>query len=240
MNPPFHRQIALLTGIFYRPAATFHHLKVGSSLVIPVIILILLTLLSGELISPYKKHIIVTSLTEQMGETRARETVSQFGALSFILKLLAPVPTFVRVAVIACLMLIGDMAFRKTRLHYTMYFSATVYVEFILVLKDYIKLFFLYCKGIENMHTFWDLHLPIGLELLLPNWPEHIVLFTIASNVNIFVIWYVTVLTEGLATISTLRRWKAFVIVSGIWLLGIGFQVMISIISTEFMKMSGR
>ena len=113
------------------------------------------------------------------------------------------------------------------------FYAVTVYSELILVLMGIVNILLLHIKGIDNLQHITDLQAIIGLDYFLSDKTTNIPLFTFLNSINIFSIWYIATLTLGVSIGTNFSRLKSALLVSTVWLLGLGFQVALVEISSR-------
>lgn len=226
--------------IFIAPTKVFEDLKNRPNWFIPFILITLLTIGVGYFLLPFKQEIMFSTLSAQIGEVRAQETLSNANRFAFVGLLFAPVPLLIKWLLVAALLYYAAILFDAHNVTFKKIFSIVVHTEFILLLIGIINILILEIKGITSVNNLSDLQTIVGLEYFLKNKTNDIYLFTILSNFNIFTIWYVIVLAIGLSIVSQLEKWKSSIIVSFVWLFGVGFQIAIAFLSANIQKMMGK
>ena len=240
MSKQLRHWFFIVFGIVYRPTVLFRVLRQKPTLVMPLAIISMLTIIAGKLLSPYKQRAVILSLSEQVGSDRAKEMLFHANQFSGIFTLLTPIPEILKLSGIAILLLWLSVIISGKKQGFTEYFMTAIYAEFILMIKDYITVGVLWIKGIGNVHTLMDMHPAMGLEVFLNDPSSNLVLYTILSNFNPFMLWHIFVLTVGLSTMSQLTKKRSLIITSGIWVLGIGLQTILAILSVNIMRMAGK
>ena len=117
-------------------------------------------------------------------------------------------------------------------LRYRGVFSVVVYSEMILLFMSIVNVLVLYAKGIGSVQHITDLQAVVGLDFLLKNKMSNLPLYTFLSSINVFTIWYLVTLTIGISVLTGYRKLKSALIVTGVWLLGVAFQLAMSAISS--------
>ena len=232
--------ISIFTGVFYQPSTLFKELREKPSWIAAFTIIVILTVISGTLFSPFKQHVILQSLTEQMDEARVKEMFVHADTFSIIVMLFTPVPIIIKLSMIGGILLCGDVLLTKKKEHFSLYLMVAVFSEFILLFKDFVNLLILWIKGIQNIHSIMDLYSIVGLDYFLSDKSRQMLLYTVLSNFNPFTFWHIFVLATGFAIVSQIKTWRALIVASSIWVLGITFQLMITSLSADIMRMSGK
>ena len=89
-------------------------------------------------------------------------------------------------------------------------FLCVLFSEVILTLMRFVNVMFLYLRGLEAITEPHDLVIVPGLQLIFPDMQAQYSLFTLASNYNIFSLWYVATLGLGFAVMFGVPRLRAF------------------------------
>ena len=108
-------------------------------------------------------------------------------------------------------------------------FAAVVYSELILVFSMLINAALLLCfKDIGDVQKPIDLQMIPGLHLLFGDHALGVLKLTLLSQVTPFAIWYLIVLSLGVAIVADLKRKRVEWLVVLVWLADIGFRIAVS------------
>ncbi|MGC8596247.1 MAG: hypothetical protein ACP5MI_11680, partial [Candidatus Kryptoniota bacterium] len=113
---------------------------------------------------------------------------------------------------------------------YPKVFSVVAYSEMIVLLMSVVNLLALYAKGIGSVQQVTDLQAIVGLDFLIKDKMSNLPLFILLNSINVFTIWYLATLAIGVTVITGFRKIKSALIVTGVWLIGVAFQMVISAI----------
>ena len=100
-----------------------------------------------------------------------------------------------------------------------------------------VNLLLLHVKGAGSIHHITDLQAIIGLDFLMEDKTSDLATFTVLNAVHIFNIWYIVVLSIGLRVMSGLGNIKSAILVTSVWLLGVGFQVAMAVLSANMQRL---
>gem|GEM_PF-5550072 len=89
-------------------------------------------------------------------------------------------------------------------------FAILVLSELILSLMRLVNACLLHVRGIDNIQQPQDLFLIPGLHFFMSDLSHDFVVFTLASSVNVFAVWYVTVMTLGFTEVFKCSKCRAF------------------------------
>lgn len=234
-----HRRFVLIATSIFQPSFAFTTMKERRITVAPVIILLLCTVVVGQLFAPLKQPVVAAAVRERTGMATGLPA-GDLGPLITVLSVVFQLfPVLLKCAVIAGWMMSIDLLFRKTKERFSIYFSVAAMADFVLIVKDLATIALLYGKGTVNIRTLWDLHPAMGLDLLIADRANDVILATVAGNLDLFTLWHIAVLSFGWSAISGLPRRTSVSAITVLWLVGIGFQMGMAVLSMEIVKMTG-
>ena len=217
---PFQRII----GVFTAPTETFQSVGRRPDVTVPLIIQLVISLAIGIVMA---SHVDFASAQREMMEEQGRsaaqiESATKVGnAIGKAISYASPV-----LGAIAFLILSGilHLSFRMFggEQDYTRAFSATVYAWFINTLQSIIMAVVMLIRGgtvgAQELPTVVRTNLAFLVDV-----KTNPVLFSIASNFDVFTIWYAVVLIIAFAAISRLSRGKSAGIIIGLYVIKILF-----------------
>ena len=223
----------------FRPVPAFAMMKEDRITVVPVVVLLLCTIAVGQFFAPFKQPVIAAAVRERTGMATGLPT-SDLGPLISVLSVLFQMlPVLLKCMVIAGWMMSIDLLVRKRNERFALYFAAAALADLVLIVKDLVLIAILYLRGTENIHTVWDLHPAMGLDLFIADRANNAILSTVAENIDLFMVWHIIVLSFGWSAISGLSKRSSITAVSVLWLVGIGFQTAMAVLSMGIVRMTG-
>ncbi|MDD8018320.1 MAG: YIP1 family protein [Bacteroidota bacterium] len=226
--------------VFIAPTKHFENLKQKPYWLTPFLVIAILTILVGYFLLPFKQGIMLSTLSLQLGEERARDILSNANQFALIGLIFTPIPLLIKWLVITAILYYTSILLNSQSVNFKIYFSVVVHVELLLLLMSITNIIILEFKGVSAVNTMNDLHMIIGLEYLLKEGANDIYLFTVLSNFNLFTIWYVIVLSIAFSIVSQVGKWKSSIIVFFVWLSGVSLQIAAIILATNLQKMMGK
>ena len=112
---------------------------------------------------------------------------------------------------------VHDLQFRRL-------FATVVHGEIALVLMAVMNTLLLYLKGPTAVKSPTDLYVVPGLDHLVSHATANVPLFILLNGINPFAIWYIVIVSIGVSVMTGLRRVTSGIIVTLLWLAGLGFQ----------------
>jgi hypothetical protein len=100
-------------------------------------------------------------------------------------------------------------------------FAQVVYAEVILTIMNLVNVVILHVGGVDRIDTVADLQPLPGLDVLLANRAGDVPLFIVLNSINLFSVWYLAVLSNGVAVATGGGRRTAAIVVAGLWLSGV-------------------
>ena len=144
--------------------------------------------------------------------------------------LLAPFPLLIKWLIFAGFLYFGTQLMGSTEApKFKLTFAVVVHAELILVFSRLINTALLLCfKEIDNVKYATDLRMIPGLHLLFGDYAPGVPLLTLLSRITPFLIWYLIVLSLGVAVVADLKRRKVAWLAVLVWLVGVGIGMAIS------------
>lgn len=189
--------------------------------------------------APFAKQITLLALSKKLQADQAEQALAMSERFQYIGLAIAPIFLLLRWLVIAAVLYFLAILLGTEALRFKTVYAVVVYSEMILLLMGVINILLLYLKGIDSVHHITDFQAIVGLDILLTNKAANLPLFTLLNSVNVFSIWYLATLTIGIAVVTNFSKLKAAVLVASVWLLGVGFQVALTAISSNFSAAMG-
>ncbi len=100
-------------------------------------------------------------------------------------------------------------------------FAQVVHAEVILTIMNLVNVVILHVGGVDRIDNVTDLQLFPGLDILLDNQSGDVPLFIVLNSINLFSVWYLAVLSNGVAVATGGGRRTTAIVVSGLWLTGV-------------------
>jgi hypothetical protein len=220
--------------VFVAPREAFVNLKVRPRWFMAFFMIALVLLGIAWLTQPFSEQLAYRLLSEKFAEQQVQQMLASAQRFQYVGLILAPFLLLLRWLIIsAFLYFASELLGAPNTTEFKTVYAVTVYSEIILVLMGVINLLLLYNKGIDVVQNVADLQAVVGLDILFADTAKNLSLFTFFNNINIFSIWYVVVLTIGISVVTNFSKLKSGILVTTIWLLGVGFQVAIATISNN-------
>lgn len=217
--------LRIIGDVFTAPREAFTKIKQQPTCFLMFLLLSVVSTISGWAVVPY----LVSAEMRGFGaETPQVQVIADiYISIGFFLP---PLPLLLKCLIFAGLLYLGVRFLGNTQsLTFKPLFAAVVYSELILVFAALINAALLLCfKDVSNMKDATDLHMIPSLHLILGHESVGIPYFTFLSQMNPFSVWYLLVLSRGVAIVGDLSRRTAEWLVAFIWLAGVGIQVAIA------------
>jgi len=229
-----------IMNVFDSPKETFYKIKESSDWFIEFIVWAVGTTIYGHLLSPFSQRLMMLSFNMQTSIPRTQQIMNMVIKYQRVALLFAFIPLFIKLILFTVVLYYLIILLNSHKVRLKTIFSIVIHSEFILLLMVIVNLFILYIKGINAVNNIFDLQAVVGLEYFIHDKTNNIPLYTFLSNFNVFTIWYIVVLTIGVSVVTELEKWKSAIIVSLVWLFGVGFQVAFASLSVNMQHMMGR
>jgi hypothetical protein len=215
-----------MLNVFVDPKGTAKRVPAPLSWLWPVICLTIVYVVFSYLMLPYTMNLIDLRINQQisqqgMSALQADRARSVTHMVYQFLPLASPVFVILFVLLFAWLVLaMGSIA--GLRAKFRDIFSLIVACQLIQLLQTVATYIVLRAKG-DEITSQEQLTPPFGIDIFLQD--IHGALFALVHFFSIFEIWYLIVLTIGLAALAKTSKGKAFFAITPAWLLSLVVQV---------------
>lgn len=205
-----------MLNVFVDPKATARRIPAPLAWLWPVIVLCVLYGVFTYLMLPYTMQLIDLRLSQQNTPAEQAERVRNLvHAIYGFLPAFTPVITILVIMLVALLVCgMGSIAGLKTKFRDV--FSLMAACQIVSSLQIIAMYIVLHAKG-DEITSQEQLTPPFGLDIFLQN--IHGALFALVNFFSIFEVWYLIVLTIGLAYLAKTSKGKAFFALTPAWLL---------------------
>ena len=215
-----------MLNIFVDPAGAAKRIPAPLSWVWPVITLSIIYVVSGYLMLPYTMNLIDLRISQQIGQQNAQpEQAERARTITHMIYQFIPVATPVIIILFILLFawLVSAMgSIAGLRAKFRDIFSLMAACSLIPALQSIATYIVLHTKG-DEITSQEQLTPPFGLDIFLQD--IHGALFALVNFFSIFQIWYLIVLTFGLAYLAKSSKGKAFFAITPAWLLPLVIRV---------------
>lgn len=104
-------------------------------------------------------------------------------------------------------------------------FSVVVHCGIIPFLGSILSLIILQLRGLQSIKSAVDIQVSLGLDLFFRNPDLNLPLRAFLSNINVFSVWWIILISLGISIIAKISRTKAIVITIFFWLFSAMIQV---------------
>ncbi len=225
-------KLSNLVNVFATPTDVFLDLKERPRWLIAFITVSTLSLLLAWFMLPFSNQIAYHMLLSKLSAQEAVRALALSERFEYVGLLFVPIVLLIKWGFLAallyftCILLDAPPEFK-----YRTVFSIVAYSEMILLFMSVVNVLVLYLKGIGAVQHITDLQAIVGLDFFMKNKRSDLPLFILLNSINIFTIWYLATLTIGVSVITGYRKLKSAFVVTGVWLLGIAFQMVMSAVS---------
>ncbi len=222
------RTLRIITDIISEPRAAFTELILQPNWFTVWLIIGVVLIGVGWAILPFSQQISHNKLLESgMDDVQIEQSRGMVEGLSFVGLLFTPVPLLLKWLIFASVFYFGARFLGSPEaLKFKPMFAVVAYSELILVFSELINAALLLgFKQIDDVQDYTDLQVIPGLHLLFGDETLGIPLFTFLSQIQPFFIWYLVVLSLGVAVVANLNRRRAEFLVVFVWLAEFGFRV---------------
>ena len=189
------------------------------------------TIIIAFLLHPFNQHIMFSMLSLKFEGYEIERMLIVAQRFSYIGYALSPVVLLLRWLIIAALLYFIALLSNAKNLTYKPIFASIVHAELILIVMNIVNVIILYFQGVDTVTDPVHLQAIVGLDFLMHAPADNMPLFILLNSINIFTIWYLSVLTIGYSIITGFSIIKSMFIVGFVWLLTIFYQAAVAAIS---------
>jgi hypothetical protein len=212
---------------FWSPGELFSTLRESPNVVVPLLIVCVLSVALSLAMSPLVIKVAAHSLPEGLPAAQVESFHHQIELGQRISVLLLPVILLIKtlfaalVLTMLAIVIAGDGSFKKT-------FSVLSYTSIIMVLEGGCALLVLYLRGTDQIAKPADLQVQLGLDLFINT--QNAALNAALNAVNLFEIWYVSLLVIAVGCLFKCSKKRAATIAITYWTMTVAVQVAIAIL----------
>ena len=183
---------------------------------------------------PFTRQVALMSLSGILANDQLESAVSLSERVQYLAVLVAPVGLLGKWLLAAAFLYAFSIILDVHDLQFRRVFAAVVHAEIVLVLMSCVNVLLLYLKGPVAMKSPIDLQSVAGLDILLSNAPANVPLFVLLNGINPFSVWYIVILSTGVSVMTGLSKFKSGMMVTILWLIGLGCQFGVAAIGNSF------
>ena len=228
-----------LVTIFATPTEVFEELRQKPKWLVAFLVISFLTIAIALLSLPFTRQPMLQAISRggALEGARLEQALEQAERFQYLGSMFIAPTLLLRWLAIAALLYFAAILAGAERVRFKEVYAAAVFAEMILLLMAVVNLLLLHVKGADAIHHITDLQAIIGLDFLMADKTSDLPTFTIFNAVNIFNLWYVAVLSIALRVMSGLGNIKSAILVTSVWLLGVGFQVAMAALSANMQRL---
>ena len=232
--------LSSILNIFALPTEVFHNIKASPKWLSAFCIIAIISIICGYFILPFSQRIMIETLSSKMDTEQVQKAISLSERFKYIGLLFVPLILLIKWLFLTLFLYFSAILLNAQEINFKTVFTVVVYSECIVLLMGIINLFLLYVKGVDSINNMIDLQVIVGLDYFLTDKPHNIPFFTFLNSFNVFSVWYVATLAIGVSVVTSFSKLKSAILVSSIWLLGVGSQVALAMFSANMQHMTGQ
>lgn len=226
-----YQTLKILANIIGKPKAAFRVLKDQPDWFKTFIIIALVSIGIAWAVLPFSQQVGHAKMLESgLDVPQIEQNQTTVEKLSFLIPLFTPFSLLLKCLVSAGILYFGSQFLGSQQaLKFKSMFAVTIHTELLLVLSHLINAALLLSfKDINDVQKPIDLQMIPGLHLLFGDHPLGALRLTLLSQITPFAIWYLIVLSLGVAIVADLKRKRVEWLVVLVWLVDIGFRIAVS------------
>ena len=215
---------------FWSPGELFMILRERPNVIVPLLIACILSVALTFAMSPLVLKVAAHSLPEGLPATQVETFYHQIEIGQRISLFFVPVILLVKtlfsalVLTMLTIIVAGDGTFKKI-------LSLLSYTNLIMVLQGACALLVLNLRGIEQIARPADLQVQLGMDLFINT--QSVALNSVLNAVNLFEIWYVSLLVIAIGCLFNCSKKKAATIGITYWTMTVAVQVALAVLGNN-------
>jgi len=227
--------------ILYMPVQAFRELKNSEKFpFMSLVFLLIIVIINNILMIPVTTKVTeltFSSMSVPISDEQIETSMNLLYKLRYI-QVAGALFSYIFMLVIYTLIIWIFTKIAKQTLSFQKTFELIIHCCFVLTIGALVNVFVLYFRGIENIENMYEISLT-GLNLLTSTDSVGVTFYTFLSLINPFYVWFLVLLTIGLAILTDMKYVKAFIISFIFWILIIAFPVATIFFSQALLQKSG-
>ncbi len=230
-----NRTLEIIISIFIQPRKAFTELEKNPRWGLVTIIIAFVVISIAWVVLPLSiqldsRHQMLES---DIYDPQAIQKRIKLGIFHFSGVVLSPIPLLMKCLIFSGLLYCGTRWIGSPKaFKFRLMYAVVLHAEVILVLSNLINAAVLLSfKKVDDIQNFTDLQVLPGIHLLLDSQAEatSYFIFRFLSQFHLFSIWYLWVLSLGVAVVAKLNMRKSVFLTVTLWLAIISFQLLLSL-----------
>jgi hypothetical protein len=222
-----------LVNVLATPTDVFLRLKKEPRWVAAFVVVALMLITIALFTAPFSNHVLGQVLAQKLEKEQLDRALAMSSRFQYIGLVFVPVVTLVRWVFITALLYFAAIFLGAPQVTFRSLFVCVLYAEVIMVLMGTMNVLLLYIKGMDGVRTIVDLQAIIGFDYFLRDRTSNLPLFLFLNNINVFNIWYVATIGIGVSVVTCFHKFKSMILVTFVFLLGVGFQVVLTALTSN-------
>jgi len=230
-----------LLKLFYQPVTSFQALKDTEKLPwMSLILLLIIVIINNILLLPITmkmQEITISSMAMPLSDEQMDMSMQLLYKIRY-LQVLGALFSYVFMLVVYTLIIWIFTKIAKEHLSFQKAFELIIYCSFALALGSLTNTVLLHIRGVENIDNIFEISL-IGLNVLTSTESVGLIVYSLLAFINPFYLWFVVLLTIGLASLTDMKMSKAGLLSFLFVALLVAFSIGSVYFSQVFMKSKG-
>ena len=227
--------------MIYQPVTAFQALKNTEKFpFLSLIVLLIITIINNILLLPITikmQEITISSMAMPLSDEQMNMSMQLLYKLRY-LQVLGALFSYVFMSVVYTLIIWIFTKIAKEHLSFQKALELIIYCSFALALGSLTTTVLLHVRGVENIDNIFEISL-IGLNVLTSTESVGLVVYSLLAFINPFYLWFVVLLTIGLASLTDMKMSKAGLLSLLFCFILVAFSISSVYFSQVFMKSKG-
>ena len=223
--------------IFIDPAQAFSRIDERPNWLGPFLAASLVAMLTLLLSAPIGEHLALRYLPESAGEEVRAELFMMLRVSNYYGIAATPVLVLLKWSVLATLLFLmlilsgADISYRKT-------LALLGHASLVVSLDGLLSVLVMYARGISTIQSPADVQSTVLSLNTFLSAASHPALRAVLDSLGVFSLWYLVLLTFGVASVARLGRWRAALTVALLWGLQTLFVAGLATIFSRYAELS--
>ncbi|MFQ6084389.1 MAG: YIP1 family protein [Candidatus Aminicenantia bacterium] len=216
-------QIKIIKDIIFSPTKAFKKINRKPKWLIVFLTIGVGTMIISYLTLPFVVQVATLSIPPDISPNEAENVLNTMKPMRVIGIFLSPLFLLIGFLIIAVILWLIVQLFSEV--DFKRIFSIVVHCGIITFLGSVLTLIILQLRGLRSIKSAADVQVSLGLDIFLRNPDLSLAFKTFLSNINVFSIWWIVLITLGISITSKISKTKSAFIAIFFWLFSTAIQI---------------
>ncbi len=220
----FTNQLRNIVDMLFSPSKVFNGINKAPFWLTAYLFIATGTIIIRILYFPIMKQVSFVSFSSEFSSEQLRGIVQTAKSFNIISAALSPIYLLIKFIIIALLLWLMVMLF-SDKVDFEKIFSLVVHCGIITFAGSVLSLIILQLRGLHSIEKATDVQVSLGLDIFLRNPDLNLPFKTFLSNINLFSVWWIVLITLGISITSKISRIKSAFVAIFFWIFSTAVQI---------------